>query len=72
MGSLFGCAIAAAAIAIWERLVVDAAGAPLLEIGYDPFIFLGAAVIASLTGLVSAVWPALRGARLDPVVAIRG
>jgi len=72
VGSLIGCVIAAVAIALWERLVVDAAGLPLLPIGYDPLIFAGAALIASLTGLASAVLPALRGARLDPVVAIRG
>ena len=71
-GSVFGCAIAAAAIAVWERFVVDATGLPLLPIGYDWKIFAGAAVIATVTGLVSAIWPALRGARLDPVVAIRG
>ena len=71
-GSVFGCAIAAAAIAIWERFVVDATGVALLPIGYDWKIFAGAAVLATLTGLASAIWPALRGARLDPVVAIRG
>jgi lipoprotein-releasing system permease protein len=71
-GSVFGCALAAAAVALWERLVVDAAGLPLLPIGYDWKIFAGAAVLATVTGLVSAIWPALRGARLDPVVAIRG
>jgi lipoprotein-releasing system permease protein len=72
VGSLFGCAIAMAGIALWERLVVAADGTPLLPIGYDWRIFAGAAVLAMLTGLVSAIWPALRGARLDPVVAIRG
>jgi lipoprotein-releasing system permease protein len=29
-------------------------------------------VLATITGLVAAVAPAIRGARLDPVVAIRG
>jgi len=71
-GSVFGCAIAATAIAVWEHFVVDASGIALLAIGYDWKIFAGAAVLATLTGLVSAIWPALRGARLDPVVAIRG
>ena len=33
---------------------------------------LAAALLATLTGLVAAYLPALRGARLDPVVAIRG
>ena len=52
--------------------MVDADGAPLLAIGDDPLIFAGAALLASLTGVAAAVLPALRGARLDPVVAIRG
>jgi lipoprotein-releasing system permease protein len=38
----------------------------------DPRLFIASAVLATLTGLASAVAPALRGARLDPVVAIRG
>jgi lipoprotein-releasing system permease protein len=29
-------------------------------------------VLAMLTGIAAALAPALRGARLDPVVAIRG
>jgi lipoprotein-releasing system permease protein len=39
---------------------------------FDWRLFVGAAVIATLTGLAAAVAPAMRGARLDPVVAIRG
>jgi lipoprotein-releasing system permease protein len=71
-GSLLGSLIAAAAIALWERFVVAADGTALLPIGYDWRLFAGAALLATLTGLASAIWPALRGARLDPVVAIRG
>ena len=71
-GSLLGCVLAVGGIYFWETAVVNPDGTPLLPIGYDPVIFFGAAVLASLTGLVSAVWPAMRGARLDPVVAIRG
>src|SRR5690606_35065713 len=35
-------------------------------------IVIGAAVLATLTGVLSAAVPALRAARLDPVEAIRG
>jgi lipoprotein-releasing system permease protein len=38
----------------------------------DPTLFVLALMIATLTGLLAAVAPALRAARLDPVVAIRG
>ena len=35
-------------------------------------LFGAATVLATFTGLVAAFDPALRGSRLDPVVAIRG
>jgi lipoprotein-releasing system permease protein len=38
----------------------------------DPTLFALALMLATLTGLLAAVAPALRAARLDPVVAIRG
>jgi lipoprotein-releasing system permease protein len=38
----------------------------------QPQLFVIAAVVAALTGVLAAMAPALRAARLDPVVAIRG
>jgi ABC-type lipoprotein release transport system permease subunit len=38
----------------------------------EPSLFVMALLLATLSGLVAAVAPALRAARLDPVVAIRG
>jgi lipoprotein-releasing system permease protein len=35
-------------------------------------LFTAALVLATVTGLVAALAPALRAARLDPAVAIRG
>jgi len=71
-GSVFGSAVGAAAIQLWSVLVRNPDGTPLFPLEQDPRLFAGAAVLATLTGLVAAVAPALRGARLDPVVAIRG
>ena len=71
-GSVFGSGIAVAAILMWERYLTSPDGTPLLPIGFDPQLFALAALVATLTGLAAAVLPALRGARLDPVVAIRG
>lgn len=72
VGSLFGSALGAVAIVAWEIFVTNPDGTPLFPIAIDPRLFLASAVLATLTGLASAVLPALRGARLDPVVAIRG
>jgi lipoprotein-releasing system permease protein len=72
VGSAFGSLLAAAAIALWTRLLTNPDGTPLFPIGYDPKLFLVSALVATLTGLASAFLPALRGARLDPVAAIRG
>ena len=71
-GSVFGSAIAGTAILAWEHYLTSPDGTPLLPIGFDPKLFALAALLATLTGLAAAVLPALRGARLDPVVAIRG
>jgi len=71
-GSLFGSAIGATAIHLWSVLVKNPDGTPLFPLVLDPKLFVAAAVLATLTGLLAAVAPALRGARLDPVVAIRG
>jgi lipoprotein-releasing system permease protein len=47
-------------------------GTPMFPITVDARLYLLAAVLATLTGLVAALTPAIRAARLDPVVAIRG
>ncbi len=71
-GSILGSGLGAAALLVWQQYVRNADGTPLIPIELDPQLFLLAAFIATLTGLAAAVAPALRGARLDPVVAIRG
>jgi lipoprotein-releasing system permease protein len=71
-GSFFGSALGALAILLWGALVKNPDGTPLFPLELDPLLFVGAAVLAMLTGVAAALAPALRGARLDPVVAIRG
>ena len=71
-GSVFGSAVGASAILLWGTLVKNADGTPIFPLVLDPRLFIASAVLATLTGLLAAVAPALRGARLDPVVAIRG
>jgi len=72
IGSLAGSALGAVSIFFWDRFVTNPDGTPLFPIGYDARIFLLSALLATLSGLASALLPALRGARVDPVVAIRG
>jgi lipoprotein-releasing system permease protein len=72
LGSLFGSAIGALAIWLWSVLVKNPDGTPLFPLPMDPKLFLASALLATLSGLIAAFVPALRGARLDPVVAIRG
>ena len=71
-GSVVGCAIGALALALWQRYARNADGTPLFPLTFDPTLFTLALVLATLTGLAAAEAPALRAARLDPVVAIRG
>jgi lipoprotein-releasing system permease protein len=71
-GSFFGSVLGAGAIVAWGALVKNPDGTPLFPLELDPWLFVGAAVLAMLTGIAAALAPALRGARLDPVVAIRG
>jgi len=72
VGSLAGSALGAAAIFLWGELMTNPDGTPLLALELDARLFGAAALLATLTGLVAAFVPALRGSRLDPVVAIRG
>ena len=72
VGSLVGSAFGAAAILLWSALVKNPDGTPLFPLPLEPQLFIAAAVLATLSGLIAAYLPALRGARLDPVVAIRG
>jgi len=46
-------------------------GPKLFYIPVDPKLLLAAALVATVTGIVSAAIPARRAARLDPVEAIR-
>jgi lipoprotein-releasing system permease protein len=72
IGALAGSALGALGLAVWQSLARNADGTPMFPLVFDPKLFATALVLATLTGLVAAFTPALRAARLDPVVAIRG
>ncbi|MFM9916582.1 MAG: ABC transporter permease [Rhizobacter sp.] len=71
-GSVAGCAIGSLALLLWQRYARNADGTPLFPLVFDPKLFAAALLLATITGLLAAFAPALRAARLDPVVAIRG
>ncbi|MDC8772174.1 ABC transporter permease [Roseateles albus] len=70
-GSLVGSAVGALALWLWQIYARNADGTPLFPLEFDPKLFGAALLLATLTGLIAAFAPALRAARLDPVVAIR-
>ena len=71
-GAAAGSLVGAGALVLWQRYVRNADGTAMFPLVLDPTLFVLALMLATLTGLLAAVAPALRAARLDPVVAIRG
>jgi lipoprotein-releasing system permease protein len=72
IGSLVGSALGSALLAAWRAVARNPDGTPMFAVTMDYGLFFWAAVLATLTGLIAAVTPAVRAARLDPVAAIRG
>lgn len=71
-GSVLGSTLGAGALLVWQHLARNADGTPMFVVTLEPLLFVAALALATLTGLLAAFMPALRAARLDPVVAIRG
>lgn len=72
LGSLVGSSLGMGLLAAWRLVARNPDGTPMFVIEIDPSLFGWAALGATLVGLLAAVTPAIRAARLDPVVAIRG
>ncbi|MDE2628986.1 MAG: ABC transporter permease [Burkholderiales bacterium] len=71
-GSVIGSAMGITALVLWQRLARNPDGTPLFPLAIEPGLFGAALLLATLTGIAAAFAPALRAARLEPVVAIRG
>ncbi|MDT8999615.1 FtsX-like permease family protein [Paucibacter sp. APW11] len=71
-GAALGCLIGAAALMLWLAYARNPDGTAMFSVSLEPPLFVAALALATLTGLLAALAPALRAARLDPVVAIRG
>jgi len=72
LGSLGGAGMGLVALLLWQRYALNPDGTPLFPLAIDPGLFVASLLLATLMGLAAAFAPALRAARLDPVVAIRG
>ncbi|MBM4363756.1 MAG: ABC transporter permease [Deltaproteobacteria bacterium] len=70
-GSVVGCLLGGSLAATFPRLVAGPGGTPLFPVSLTPELFLASAAIAIGTGVLAALFPVRRAARLDPAVAIR-
>ena len=70
-GSVAGAALAWAMVRAFTTLVRGADGQPLFAITIEPAMFVGVSLVATACGVLAAVAPARRAARLDPAQAIR-
>lgn len=72
IGSLLGAALGAFALIYWHSVARQVDGTELFPLILERRLFVWTALLATLTGLLAATAPAVRAAKLDPVVAIRG
>jgi len=71
-GAALGSVAGTLALQLWLKIATTPDGLPMFTITLEPSLFALALGLATLTGLLAALAPALRAARLEPVVAIRG
>jgi lipoprotein-releasing system permease protein len=72
IGSLIGAAAGGSAVVFWHAFMRQVDGSELFPLILEPSLFINTVLMAAVTGVAAAAVPALRAAKLDPVVAIRG
>jgi lipoprotein-releasing system permease protein len=70
-GSVLGSLVAWCFLLVWRGIAVNPDGTPMFIIVMEPSLFAMASAGSALVGVLAAVAPARRAARLDPVVAMR-
>ncbi|MEX1364125.1 MAG: FtsX-like permease family protein [Nannocystaceae bacterium] len=71
VGSVVGSLLGAGMATGFRAMMLGPSGQPLFPIALEPGLFVFAGVVATATGLLSALLPARRAAGLDPATAIR-
>ena len=72
LGSLLGSVRGWGFLISWRGFAVNDEGVPFFTLEAGPVLYLIVALGATVVGVLSALFPAQRAARLDPAVAIRG
>jgi lipoprotein-releasing system permease protein len=71
-GALLGSFLAWSFLLLWRGVARNPDGSPLFVVVIEPELFALACAGSALVGVLAAVVPARRAARLDPAVAIHG
>lgn len=71
-GSIAGTALAYVFVLLWKTLALNPDGTVFFPIDLPLSLILLTSGVATMTGLITAVLPAVSAARLNPVDAIRG
>ena len=72
LGSMLGSMMGWGFLIAWRGFAVNDEGVPFFTLEAGPVLYLYVALGATVVGVLSALFPAQRAARLDPAVAIRG
>ncbi len=72
LGSVFGSLMGWGFLIGWRGFAVNDDGVPFFTLDAGPLLYFYVALGATVVGVLSALFPAQRAARLDPAVAIRG
>ena len=72
LGSMLGSMMGWGFLIAWRGFAVNDEGVPFFTLEAGPVLYLYVALGATVVGVLSALFPAQRAARLEPAVAIRG